>query len=444
MKKLERLVRQSPYSAYSYSYPHKSAYRAFETPCDLTELWSREKRDSLFLYIHIPFCGKRCGFCNLFSMAKPDQSMQQNFITTLKRQAEVMAGLTGDFRFSRFALGGGTPTYLDSEALETVLDITETVMGVDLLAVPGSVEASPDSMTPEKLNLLKTRGIDRISLGVQSFIDSETISLARPQKREMVDDLIERIKAMGFPVLNLDLIYGIPGQTSDSWASSIEQAVLHDVQEIYIYPLYIRPLTGLGKSSKLKQKEAGDFRAGLYHAGRKQLLDSGYTQVSMRMFKKTGMKEGADEPVYCCQEDGMIGLGPGARSYTQNFHYSSEYAVGRDAVASIVDAYCTRSREQFALAPFGIRLNDGEQKRRYIVKSVLTMDGLNRLDYKNIFGSEPMDDFPQLAELVELGLGSEANERIILNEKGISFSDTIGPWLISPEVRELMDGSVIR
>ncbi len=442
MEKLEKLVQQSPYSAYSYSYPHKSAYRAFEIPCDLAELWQQEKRDSLFLYIHIPFCGNRCAFCNLFSMAKPDRRMQQDFITALKRQAEVMAGLTGDFRFSRFALGGGTPTYLDSQALEEVLDITENVMGVDLTAVPGSVEASPESMTKEKLSLLRKRGIDRISLGVQSFIDSEAKSLSRPQKRDMVDDLIKRITSMDFPILNLDLIYGIPGQTSQTWASSIEQAVAYGVQEIYIYPLYIRPLTGLGKSSKYKGES--DFRTGLYHAGRKQLLESGYTQVSMRMFKKTGLKECSESPVYCCQEDGMIGLGPGARSYTRNFHYSSEYAVDRGAVADIVGDFCTRSRDEFAQAPFGIRLNDSEQKRRYIVKSVLTMDGLNRLDYRNIFGSDAMDDFPQLEELMALGLGNENNERIMLNEKGISLSDAIGPWLISPEVRAMMDSSIQR
>ena len=130
----------------------------------------------------------------------------------------------------------------------------------------------------------------------------------------------------------------------------------------------------------------------------------------------------------------MVGLGPGARSYTQSLHYSSEFAVGQQGVKSIIADFNRRSDVEFGRADYGTWLNENEQQRRYVIKSLLRSTGLDRAAYENRFGSTVDDDFPQLIELAELNLSHSKGKRLWLNEEGLSWSDVIGPWLYSDDV----------
>src|SRR5258708_11174670 len=123
MSDLNAILRATPYTGYAYSYPHKSAYRAFERPISLQSLWQRENRDALFLYLHIPFCEMRCGFCNLFTTANPKEDFTYSYIEALKRQAAQVAAALGEARFARFAIGGGTPTFLQCGQLEALFEM---------------------------------------------------------------------------------------------------------------------------------------------------------------------------------------------------------------------------------------------------------------------------------------------------------------------------------
>jgi oxygen-independent coproporphyrinogen III oxidase len=306
------LTLQSPYQTYVYSYPHKTAYRSFE-PRSLSKIWASEAQESLFLYIHIPFCEMRCGFCNLFTTVTHNDDFVSQYVLKIKREAQRVKAALNNPKFARFALGGGTPTQLSMAGLETVLDVAEETMGANLSEIPMSVEVSPETATQDKLQLLRDRGTTRISIGVQSFIDSEVQATQRRQISAQVQATLTRIRETGFPNLNLDLIYGLPGQTVETWLSSIKTALVFQPEEIYLYPLYVRPLTGLGMSDR----EWDDIRLACYRAGREFLLSNGYTQVSMRMFRANRVTE-AVQPVYCCQADGMLGLGCGARSYTRS------------------------------------------------------------------------------------------------------------------------------
>jgi len=428
------LLTGSPYQGYSYAYPHKTAYRVLEPSVPLDELWADEARDALFLYVHIPFCEMRCGFCNLFTQARPQEGLVSSYLQKLERQAARVARALGSVRFARCAIGGGTPTQLNAVDLARLCDIAERVMDADFHGAPVSIEASPETTTPDKLAVLAGRGVTRLSLGVQTFIEGEAHAVGRPQKTSRVLAALEAIRAAGFPVLNLDLIYGLPGQTVDTWLESLRQALRFRPEELYLYPLYVRPLTGLGRSDK----EWDDIRLLCYRAGRALLLEEGYEQVSMRMFR-AGHAPDETGPVYCCQEDGMVGLGCGARSYTRALHYATEYAVGARGVREIIAAYITRPDESFDRADYGCRLDEDEQRRRYLIQSLLTRDGLDPAAYQHRFGSNAGDDFPELHELVALGLVDEAAERWRLTDEGMERSDVIGPWLYSPAVRQRME-----
>ncbi len=432
----------SPYQGYTYAYPHKTAYRPLEPAPSLAEVWREERQDALFLYVHVPFCEMRCGFCNLFTEAIAQPRRVARFLDALERQAGALREvLDPEARFARFAIGGGTPTYLDARALDRLFEIVTRRLGARLEALPIAVETSPATATADRLAVLAGHGVGRISIGIQSFVDVELASLGRPQRRQDVERALRSIRHAGFETLNVDLIYGVAGQTVESLDFSLERTLAYDPEEIFLYPLYVRPLTGLGRRSEGGPE--ADARLALYRHARDTLLDCGYQQVSMRMFRRTSSPP-LDGPAYCCQEDGMVGLGPGARSYTRSLHYSGEYAVSRSAVRGIVDDYCSRDEAGFARAEVGFRLGPDEQRRRYLLQSLLQSEGLRLEDYQRRFGSSPADDVAELAALLEAGWVVEELGRLRLRPERLERSDEIGPWLYSPAVRARSGSYVLR
>ena len=285
-----------------------------------------------------------------------------------------------------------------------------------------------------------TWGIDRISMGVQSFSEEENRNLLRPQSTLDVIHAIEMIRRVGIPTLNLDLMYGIPGQTLASWKRTLRAVLDHQPEEIYLYPLYVRDLTGLKKG--VARHGAGksvyqDTRQELYLEARDYLLSKDYKQISMRMFRAQHAP-GEHGPTYSCQEDGMLGLGCGARSYTGSFHYSWEYAVSRKHVRDIIHDYCERSEDSFSRAHYGAHLSIEDQKRRHIIQSLLLAEGMDIDTYEERFGISPLIDIPGLVQLYELDLAEQKEDKMSLTANGLAKSDVIGPWLISPVIRNKM------
>jgi oxygen-independent coproporphyrinogen III oxidase len=433
---LDEYIVNNPYHGYAYSYPHKTSYRAFSKPIPLKELWSRENRQSLFLYIHVPFCEMRCGFCNLFTMANPAQDRVTQYLQALERQSRVVKDSIGDATFTQLAVGGGTPSFLHEGELEKMFSIIENIMGARPSQVPMSFEVSPKTVSRTKLKYLFDKGVDRISIGIQSFLEVENKMLGRPQRDAEVYSALEQIKEQNFQTFNIDLIYGGAGQTADSWNFTLRKTLEFSPEEIYLYPLYVRPLTGLDKMGM----SWDNFRLHLYRQGRDHLLDNGYEQVSMRMFRKKTQDQCSKNNIsYCCQEDGMVGLGSGARSYTEEIHYSTEYAVGRRGVVDIINSYVHETDDDFSLARYGIRLSEDEQKRRYCIKSLLHNEGLNPRRYKNRFSSDVFFDFPELNSLVSAGMAFFASAgELSLTASGMELSDSIGPWMYSKDIERLM------
>jgi oxygen-independent coproporphyrinogen-3 oxidase len=431
MIRLHQLTGGTPYVAYAYSYPHKTAYRPL-APRPLERAWAGEEKDALFLYLHVPFCEMRCGFCNLFTAANPREDLVEQYLAALWRQAGRVRAAVGPAKYARMAVGGGTPTYLDPGQLEQVFRIVGEVFGVDCREVPTSVETSPRTADVDRLAVLKAHGVSRVSIGVQSFVEAEVGASGRAQRNQWVESAIERIRDLRFPVLNLDLIYGLPGQTVESWLASLRSALRWQPEELYLYPLYVRPLTGLARWGRQSEDA---LRLDCYRHGRDLLLAEGYEQVSMRMFRKRASKGEEEEgPVYCCQEDGMVGLGCGARSYTRALHYSTEYAVGSAAVREVIADYVARDEAAFASADYGCELDDGEQRRRWAIKSLLRAEGIDLAAYRRRFGTDLRVDLPDLAALPEAGYLEAAGDRVRLTPAGLERSDAIGPWLGSDAV----------
>nr|MDT0659555.1 STM4012 family radical SAM protein [Micromonospora sp. DSM 115978] len=448
----------SPYRDYLYAYPHKTAYRPLRPRSSLREVWAEERRDALFCYLHVPFCEMRCGFCNLFTRANPPAEQVDAYLAQLRRQADrVRDALGAGADFARVAIGGGTPTFLTAGELSALFDLLSR-FGVRPGAVPLAVETSPATATADRIAVLAERGTSRISIGVQSFLDTEARAVGRPQRRVEVETALETIRSVPGPALNIDLIYGIPGQTARTWQASLSAALRWRPEELYLYPLYVRPLTGLRRRRPAGggDREWDGQRRELYRLGRRTLLAAGYRQLSMRHFRHADPPGGAAAyscrvggvadyscrvggvADYSCQDDGMVGLGCGARSYTAGLHYSFDYAVGVGQVRAIIDDYLRRPAADFDRAEVGFRLDGPERRRRWLVTSLLRAEGFRPADYRIRHGTAVEADFPELAELTGRGWLEAGPDRVRLTEAGLERSDAIGPWLVSRAVRAAM------
>lgn len=418
---------EDPYVSYAYSYPHKSAYGPLDPPVPLGPLWQSEKRDAIFLYFHVPFCEMRCGFCNLFARAGGDTELIDRYLETVERQARLLGELAAPCKAARLAIGGGTPTYLSAAQLQRLFDIAERCFGAHPTQVPTSVETSPKTATADRIECLMRNGVERVSIGVQSFFDDETHAIGRPQAAADVHAALERLR--GFPFLNVDLIYGQPGQTVHSWLASIESALHYRPEEMYLYPLYVRPGTGIARRGGISRSPAEMTRL-LYREGRDALLVAGYEQVSMRYFRLP-RPAAPTAPVYCCQTDGMLGLGCGARSYTSRLHYSSRFAVEPAQIHRLIESWIGQSDDELSHASWGCRLSNEDRRRRFVIQSLLIQQGLSTADYAAHFGGIVIDDFPDLLHLLNHGLVDHSERTYRLTALGLELSDAIGPALYS-------------
>lgn len=433
MMPLAERIQSDAFAGYAYAYPHKTSYRTLDPPVRLADAWCDEDRNNLFLYVHLPFCEMRCGFCNLFTTIQPPDQLVEDTLTAIERQSVAVVDEVRPQRISQLAFGGGTPSYLNLEELRRLFRHLSNKWPIPWHAIPVSFEVSPATVDEAKLQFLRTTGIDRISMGIQSFSEGDLKQLGRPQSADQVTAAVQMIQSCQFPIFNVDLIYGSAGQSSESWKATVDQTIQILPEEIYLYPLYVRELTGLGRTGK----SASDRRRELFLIARERLLDAGYRACSMRLFRRTDVSRATD---HCCQDDGMIGLGPGARSYTRDLHYSSEYAVGQGGVKRIIADFNLRTSDDFAFADYGVTLDRFEQRRRYLIKSLLQSTGLRYGDYELRFGTDVWADFPELHELSELEFRDEdSTDTLRLNCEGMSWSDVIGPWLYSAQVTSRME-----
>lgn len=426
--------RNDPYQQYMYSYPHKTAYGSL-TGIHLSDYMDRLTGQQNSLYIHLPFCQYKCGYCNLFSIAGNDTELMKNYVEHMEEQAAQLAGLLKDGTcFKDLTLGGGTPLLLESDLLRQIFRMVKKYFDFDVSSQPVAVETSPRQTTPEKLELLKEYAVNRISIGVQSFQEKELETLHRQHSAGEARRALQLIRRFGFDCVNIDIIYGIPGQDKESLLNSLEQALSYQPEELFVYPLYVKPGTGLYQEGVQTSSDALE----LYRVAKDFLQKAGYVRKSMRRFVRREYlaAEGFLGNGRLCGFDNTISLGCGGRSYIGNLHFCTPYMVGQEACRKQLMRYL--EQQDFQNIHHGYLLNQNETKRRYVIKHLLYDRGICRKDYQEHFGREVERDFPILIAWQEEQLVEQGKEWISLTEEGMDWSDYLGPQFISEEVAEKM------
>ena len=413
----------SRYVSYMYSYPHKTAYRTLTPPVSLSPYLERLEGREASLYFHIPFCAHKCGYCNLFSQQCCDAERISLYLHTMRRQAEQLSVAAQGLKFTSFAVGGGTPLILDEGQLEELFCLA-VLCGVHPSRVFTSVETSPEYTQKSVLRQLRARGVERLSMGVQSFNETELKKLKRRPGLGTVVGALENIVEAGFPQFNLDLIYGIEGQTVESFMRSLNTALTYRPNELFIYPLYVRPGT------RINVRSTDDIGYAIYKSARELLVGQGFVQTSMRRF----VRRETTETEFSCGDEVMLSCGAGGRSYLGNLHYATPYAVRQQAIADEIDHYIRTT--DFMTAANGFLLSTEEMQIRFIIKNLMYHRGVDLAEYEKRFGEKP--DRNLFREFTDRGWIEETGRIVRLTEEGMAYSDYIGQAFISPVVRKLM------
>jgi len=403
------------YTSYMYSYPHKTAYREL-SGLHFAAYKQQFEKSGATLYFHIPFCKSKCGYCNLFSVTGQDGEYMQKYISACEDQLGQYGVPLSSFDYACF--GGGDPLSLPRGLLDR------------LLALGGGlekhIEVSPNETSFQKLDILESHNTKRISIGIQSFVDTELLALQRAHSATSALNALELIMERDFPCVNLDLIYGIPGQTLQSFEASLKRACEFGTEELFIYPLYARSGTPLEGTC------TNPLAYSMYWHARDYLLANGFAQVSMRQFarKPTAVQKN-------CGFENMLAIGCGGRSYLGNLHFCSPYATDKVVCLQIINEFIA-SLDKTCISN-GYVLSKDEMERRYVVKNLLHCAGVNIDEYKSAFGSSIFDDFPVLGQLLSSVFAQEVDGIVALTPVGLSLSDYIGTFFISTAVKERME-----
>ncbi len=367
-------------------------------------------------YVHIPFCRHRCGYCN-FSVIADRDDLIDRVIMAIDRELATL-----DWPFVRTVfMGGGTPTHLSLEQLERLLVMLKSRFRWDD-SCEVSVEANPEDITREKLLLLASHGVNRISLGVQSFQTDKLRLLERGHDGVAAADAIE-LAASVIPNVSLDLIFAAPGETVPQWRDDLHRALSLPIKHLSTYMLTFEKGTSFwGQREKGLLASIGeDDEVEMYVAARELAATSRLEHYEVSNFARTGFR--CQHNLAYWQGRGWFAAGPGAARFVDgrrevNHRSTTTYLRRSESDASVVAESESISRDQFGreLAAFGVRMIDGID-----LAATLARTGI---DVRILCETA-------IRRTTEQGLIVNLDGQLRLTETGIMFADTVAAEFLS-------------
>lgn len=392
---------------------------------------------NLQLYIHIPFCVRKCSYCDFLSFST-DERTQLAYADALIREIEFYAPQMSQYTVNTIYIGGGTPTWLNEDKMVEILDAVYTYFNVSPEAEV-SMECNPGTVTSAKLEKYHRAGVNRLSIGLQSADDEELKVLGRIHNFEQFIKTYEMARNAGFGNINVDLISGIPYQTAEKFLHTLQKVVRLKPDHISAYSLIIEkgtPFYDAYKFDAVKQ-EAGmqtevlpteDEVYRIYKLTQQYLAQAGYEQYEISNFARPGFE--CEHNIGYWTRANYLGLGLGAASLVENVRYSNitdlyqyisdseqikwvDYVQDDESVVSgsnlhaSVDAVSRKAQmEEFMF--LGLRQNCGVTRQQFESAFGIPIDGIykNALDY-----------------LRDEGLLDTSEGRIVLTEKGMDLSN---------------------
>lgn len=369
------------------------------------------------IYIHIPFCKQACNYCNF------------HFSTSLQLKDELIAAMIKEIHLvtekanhssekelcETIYFGGGTPSLLSIKELNNILASLFSKFEIAKDAEI-TLEANPDDITAEKLQLWKKAGINRLSVGVQSFLDQELVWMNRAHSSADSLRCIDEIKNAGFSDYSIDLIYGSPLLNNQDWLNTIDTVINKNIPHISCYALTVEPKTALHKMIAQNKKESVDAekQAEQFVLLMNQMEQAGYEHYEISNFSKPGKRSKHNSSYW--QGKKYYGFGPAAHSYDG---IKRKWNVSNNALY-------IQSLKKNSIPSEEETLTSTQSINEYIMTSLRTLEGLDLEKINSLFGTNHVN---QLLNASKIYIQSEKiiqqNNRLILTKQGKLFADGI-------------------
>ncbi|NLL42849.1 MAG: radical SAM family heme chaperone HemW [Firmicutes bacterium] len=274
------------------------------------------------VYVHIPFCAQKCYYCDFYSVVVSEDfpTLAGNYLVSLRQEALYYRKIWGEQPLDSLFIGGGTPSVIPPEELAGL--VSWLLKELPFVAEPEvTMEANPHSLTAAGVEVLSAAGVNRISLGVQAFQNNLLKSIGRIHRAEQIGESVEALRKAGVDNINLDLMFGLPGQRVQDWLNTLESALALEPAHLSCYGLILEENTPMEKwvSEGLMEVPNDDGQAEMYEAACRILKGSGYEHYEISNFALPG-KRSSHNLLYW-QNKPFIGLGSGATGYIGGNRY---------------------------------------------------------------------------------------------------------------------------
>ncbi|MBM7633771.1 radical SAM family heme chaperone HemW [Geomicrobium sediminis] len=373
------------------------------------------------LYVHIPFCKQICHYCDFNKVLVKNQPVD-TYVSALLTEGRLrLRGNT--YHSNTIYIGGGTPTALSANQLDQLFtNLHKAGISWDE-ASEVTLEVNPDGVTTEQLKVVRAHGINRLSVGVQTFDTTLLETIGRTHSVADVHALLEKARGLGFNNISIDLMYALPGQTEDSWLQTVDRAIELQPDHISAYGLKIEPKTQFHNWQKSGQIIAmdQDDEADLYELLINKLEKAGYFQYEISNFAKSG-KESRHNLLYW-ENESYLALGAGAHGYVEHERYQNIGPIPHYLKAIENEELPTRKvdriskNEQMEEEMFlGLRLRKGVSQANFDRKYEVTMQSVYGEAIERLLRDELVewnDDCLRLTERGQL-LGNEVFAQFLL------------------------------
>lgn len=367
----------------------------------------------LGIYIHIPFCKKKCNYCDFYSIKWSDE-VENRYINALIKEIKSCNDM--NYIVDTIFIGGGTPTIIKPENMGKIINEIKNIFIVDEQSEI-SMEANPNTLTIENLSIYKKIGINRLSIGVQSLNDEILRKIGRLHNSDEAIEAIERAKSYGYEDLNVDVMFNIPGQTVADIENTIAKIIEHDVKHISFYSLKLEkgtPMYLMEKDNKIILPEE-DIEREMYYAGRSIMEKNGVVQYEISNFAKESF-ECNHNLKYWNQEE-YLGFGPSAHSFLNNKRFSNP---------SDIKLYCNNAEKNIFNKTIEEVLDENALIFEYIMLKLRLTNGLDIIKFKQKFNIDFNNKYEkQIEYLLNNKLLEYFENNIKLTKKGMDISNFV-------------------
>ena len=371
----------------------------------------------LGIYLHIPFCIKKCLYCDFCSFPDRDGELMRRYVYELCRRIKEYSCACEEYTVDTVYFGGGTPTLLPIECFASLFDCLRESFDISENCEI-SCECNPASADKDYLRRLRNIGVNRLSIGLQSADDGELAMLGRAHSFEDFKKIFFDAREIGFDNISADLMYGIPNQTKESFEKTLSELIALSPEHISVYGLKIEDRTPFAKMQEKLILPDEDTEYEMYLMCSDILGRNGYKKYEISNFSKRGRE--SKHNLRYWKRDEYLGFGVAAHSFFENVRFGNS----RDMEAFLRGEDICEGREA---------IDKKESLEEYVMLSMRLSDGIDLDEFERRYGISFYDFYPRSKELIRGGFLNETDGHIAFTDKGFFVSNTILADMIGDE-----------